>query len=96
MKIRIHRITVETSEGLKVAELNPPLVVDDDDIFEVRAEDDTVVVKLKDSPAVAKMQSRIGVFKCDAPGCTNPALDHTTQIAPATNVRVCAACAEAL
>ena len=34
--------------------------------------------------------------KCDAPGCTNPALDHTTQIAPATNVRVCAACAEAL
>ena len=36
------------------------------------------------------------VKQCETFGCTNPALDHTTQIAPATNVRVCAACVEAL
>ena len=58
MKIRIHRITVETSEGLKVAELNPPLVVDDDDIFEVMAEGDAVVVKLKDTLQIEAMQER--------------------------------------
>ena len=34
--------------------------------------------------------------KCETFGCINPALDHTTQIAPATNVRLCTACAEAL
>ena len=31
--------------------------------------------------------------QCETLGCTNPALDVTTQIAPATNVRVCADCA---
>ena len=40
---------------------------------------------------------RLSLFhKCETFGCTNAALPHTTQIAPATNVRVCAACVEAL
>ena len=31
--------------------------------------------------------------QCETIGCVNPALDRMTQIAPATNIRVCGECA---
>lgn len=31
---------------------------------------------------------------CDVPGCDHPAMDHTVQLAPGTNVYVCEACKE--
>ena len=44
--------------------------------------------------AKAKGQPAEAPKHCDTPGCRNPALGRSIQIAPATNVRVCAECAK--
>ena len=49
--------------------------------------------RLEEVIAMAEEEPQV-IRRCDMVGCSRPALETTTQIAPATNVRVCSECAE--
>ena len=46
-----------------------------------------------DGPQALVLVALPALRQCETIGCANPALDHMTQIAPATNIRVCSECA---
>ena len=46
-----------------------------------------------DGPQALVLVALPSLRQCETIGCANPALDRMTQIAPATNIRVCGECA---
>ena len=82
-------VSIETASGLQVMLFQEPLNVLEGEYLATGTYRGVIVVHHLDSDGNVQKEYR----QCETIGCTNPALDRMTQIAPATNIRVCGECA---